>query len=218
MAYKNIEALVEKVEEFHPVYLWDDLSNYLHIKEEIAEAVKQKDIFTAFKEMSRLTSIYGRLTRVSKFEYYPGNMGDITEEIAKLTKTIDEIQKDFIVATMEIEYEYCHHSFTGDFEITKEALEADWLLVDWEAYHNKNLKRFMEACKKADKIYNIDIKDIIEYYADDSRFNFVEVYPTEYNQRVIGVFDNEDDAYYWADDYSEVEEIGELYYVNHAGY
>ena len=217
MAYRNIEALVEEVEKFHPVYLWDDLSNYLHIKEEIAEAVEQKDIFTAFKEMSRLLSIYNRLTRVSKFEYWAGHMDDITEGMAK-SKTLDEIQKDFLVATMEIEYEYCNYGLTGNFKITKEAIETDWRLVDWEAYHNQDLKKFMDACKKADEIYNIDIKDIIECYADDSRYNFVEIYPTKYNQRVIGVFNNEDDAYYWADDYSEVEEIGELYYVNHAGY
>lgn len=218
MTYKNIEELVNEVEKFHPVYLWCDLSNYLGIKEEIAEAIEQKDIFVAFKEMSRLVGIYGRLTRIPEYEYYDGNMADITIEMAKSKKTIDEIQKDFLVATTEIEYEYCNHGFTGDFEITKEALEADWLLVDWEAYHEKTIKNHLEACKKADKLYNIDQTDLIKYYADDSRYNFVEVYPMSHRGRVIGVFDNEDDAYYWSNEYDEIEEIDGLFYVDHAGY
>ena len=218
MKFENIQALVNEVEKFHPVYLWDDLSNYLHIKEEIAEAIDEENIFMAFKEMSRLTGIYGTLTRIPEYEYYDGNMADITEEMARSRKTLDEIQKDFLVATTEIEYEYCNHGLTGDFEITKEAIETDWRLVDWNAYYNKNPKNFMEACKEADKLYNIDAKDIIEYYADDSRFNFVEVYPTFYNGGVVGSFSNEDDAYYWSDWYDEIEEVDGLYYVSRAGY
>lgn len=196
MAYKNIEELVTEVEKFHPVYLWDDLSNYLSLKDRIEENIGIDNTKT-IKDMDSLLSIYEPFTRVF---------------------FINDIQKDLLVATTEIEYEYCNRALTGDFKITKKAIEEDFRLVDWYAYHNKNPKNFMEACKKADKIYNINVKEIIEYYEDDSRFNFIEVYPTLYNQRVIGVFDNKDDAYYWGDWHSYVEEIDGLFYVERAGY
>lgn len=218
MAYKNIEELVKNVEKFHPVYVWCDLSNYLGIKKDIAKALEEENIFVAFKEMSRLVGIYNTLTRIPEYEYWDGHMNAITEEMAKSKKTLDDIQKDFLVATTEIEYEYCHHGLTGDFKITKEAIETDWKLVDWEAYHNANIKNLLEACKKADKLYGIDQTDIIEYYADDSRFNFIEVYPMSYAGRVFGVFDNEDDAYHWCEWLDDVEKIDGLFYVNHCGY
>ena len=99
MAYKNIEELVTEVEKFHPVYLWDDLSNYLSLKDRIEENIGIDNTKT-IKDMDSLLSIYEPFTRVF---------------------FINDIQKDLLVATTEIEYEYCNRALTGDFKITKKA-------------------------------------------------------------------------------------------------
>jgi hypothetical protein len=204
MNYENMNELVEDVKQYHGM-LPCDLSNYLSIKHRINDALERNDTKDAHANMRSLVGLYADFTRV------------------RWTPLMQDVRKDFVTATTEIEYEFCKNYLTGQFDIEK-GIRNHWMLTDWDAYYNTTPSQYVNACRIADKIMGVDHKEKeqAQYYMEDKDYNFVDVYVTQYTHYIYACFNNEEDAIKWSTiiyDYTDtIEEEDGMYWACQPAY
>lgn len=216
--YQNIDEIIEDLKKYHTYGVSGvcSISNFFIYCKNIEKAIKLENKKEAVEDMTHMTHLYKYATKIR-----------YSKEILLVADiSLEAVKCDFDIAKSDIEKYFCENFVTGDFEITQEVLNKHWDMVDWDAYHNKNSRRFINAIKKANKVVNYNKDDEIsaKYYGEQSekeRWNFEEIFYSTYNGgRVIASFKNLDDAIKWAypSDLSLDKESDGLYWAEQPAY
>ena len=185
MTYENFQDIIKDVEKNNSFCC--SVSNFVGLCNQIEKALEIGNVETAIDEMHRLTHLYAYATSIKEYGWAKDG------EEFNLT--------DYLIAKTEIEVYFCENFVTGKFEITEDILNRHWDMVDWDGYYNKTSRRFIDACKVANKIVGFTgDKESSEYYTEDKeRWNFEEIFCSHYNGgRVRASFKDLGDALLWS--------------------
>lgn len=193
--YKNMGEIVLDLEKYHKYGVSGccSVSNFLGLCKNFARAMLEEDKEKAIAELSSMTHLYRYATNVKYSK----------EILLVANPSFEAIKCDFHIAKAEIEEYFCKNFVTGNFEITADVLNKHWDMVDWDAYHNKTNRNFIDACKKANQIVGYKKDDEISAnYAEASekeRWNFEEIFYSSYNGgRVRASFKSIEDCLRWS--------------------
>lgn len=196
--YQNMEEIITDLEKWHTYGVSGccSVSNFLIFCRKFAQAIESENKEEAVKELADMTLLYRYATSI-QYKYYK-------DAISVDNISIEEIKRDFESARKEIEEYFCKNFITGDFEITEDILKRHWDMVDWDAYHNTTNRRFIDACKEANKIVGWKKDDEISatYWEDeqyDKRYKSMqEIFYSSYNGgRVRASFTDASDCILW---------------------
>ena len=192
--YKNIGEIVLDLEKHHKYGVSGccSVSNFFIFCRKFADAILEENKEKAIEELSSMTHIY----------QYATNVKYSKRILLVANPSLEAIKCDFHIAKAEIEEYFCKNFVTGNFEITADILNKHWDMVDWDAYHNKTNRNFIDACKKANEIVGCTKDDEISHnYAKDGkdRWNFEEIFYSSYNGgRVRASFKKIEDCLQWS--------------------
>lgn len=195
--YQNMSEIVTDLEKWHTYGASGccSVSNFLIFCRKFAQAIESENKEEAVKELSHMTHIYRYATDIRYSE----------EILFVADMSLEAIKTDFEIAKADIEKYFCKNFVTGDFEITEDVLEKHWDMVDWDAYHNATNRRFIDACKEANKIVGWKKDDEISatYWEDEQdakRYKSMkEIFYSDYNGgRVRASFSDEWECLDWS--------------------